>query len=69
LQYPEMKNVEHWTNLAEADAANKRDFLTSDENHSSIGSPALAAARDPASDRVAGVRARRVATELSPRGA
>jgi hypothetical protein len=64
-----MKNVERWANLAEADAANKRDFLTLDEYHSPIGSPALAAARDPALDRLAGVRARCVATELSPRRA
>src|SRR5829696_6309433 len=68
-EYPEMKNLEHWVSLAEARAHNKRDFLTSDEHDSPFGGPAFAAARDPAFDRLAGVRARRFATELSSRGA
>src|SRR4051794_13720787 len=69
VRYPAMRNVERRINLAEALTSSKRDFLTSDEYYSSIGYPALAAARDPAHDRATGVRARRFATELSPRGA
>src|SRR5258707_8343981 len=67
--YPEMRNFEHWTSLAQARALNKRDFLTSDEYHSTLGNSAFAAAHDPAFDSPTGVRARRFATELSPRGA
>jgi hypothetical protein len=69
VRYPKMRNIERWANLAEAKAHNKRAFLTSDEQNSTIGSAALTAARNPAFDRAAGVRARRFATKLSPRGA
>ena len=64
-----VNNIEHMAILNETMSRNKRDFITSDEYHSSHGCPRIGVARDPAPDRAAGVRARGDAVELSPRRA
>src|SRR6267142_5760104 len=64
-----MRDIARFDNLNDNTAHNKRDFVTSDEPNSSIPIAGPAAAGDPAADRAAGVRARRVAVELPPRRA
>jgi hypothetical protein len=64
-----MNDIERWHSLFDNNRHNKRDFIIQDEPNSPIEIAGPAAAGDPADDRAAGVRARRVAAELPPRRA